>query len=65
MVVYQPERVIITDKKSFDLLFGFIVAGKSSFAEFVDQWFNGDPVYLAEFLDALDEAGLEVRKKNG
>lgn len=63
MVVPSPEHVSITDELSKDLLFKFLCSGHVAFSDFLERWFSNNSQELALFMNALDEAGLQIVKK--
>lgn len=60
MVVFKPEPIVIEHSLSADLMWLFIRAGRVSFTDFIDT-FGAEKVAL--FVEALDDAGLQVVMK--
>ena len=60
MVVFKPEPIVIEHSLSADLMWLFIRAGRMSFTDFIET-FGAEKV--AAFVEALDDAGLQVVMK--
>ena len=58
-----PGPLLITDRRSHDLMWMFI-SNRQSFTKFVEDWFHRDPERLATFLSDLDKAGLKIVKSS-
>lgn len=55
----------LKDKRAHSLLFALLGTGrKFDFDYMLLLWFNGREATLVDFLEWLDEQGLEIRKKN-
>lgn len=64
MTVEKPERTIVRDPRVTDLMFEFIkIDGKFRLDDMLARWFRGNLRTLTSFVNWLDEAGLEIRRK--
>lgn len=65
MIVLQPEPRVIEDERVKDLMFQ-LIAVKAPFDidDLIGVHFGGQDKRLRRFLLRLEEAGLEIRKKN-
>lgn len=64
MTVLKPEPVVIQDARVNDLMFEFIkIDGKFKLDDMLARWFRGNVRTMTVFVNWLDEAGLEIRRK--
>lgn len=64
MPQFPPDRLVLHDRKSQEMLFDLIAAGKKfEFDEMLRLWFDNQEPCLVKFLEWLDYHGLEIRKK--
>lgn len=65
MVQAPPERLLLHDRRSQQVLFDLVAAGhKFEFDEMLRLWFDNQEPCLVKFLEWLDAHGLEIRNKN-